>query len=332
MLNPTARWSRIAASSYSVVVGMKLFRIAGSSAEFFFQQFLPRFGDPLHRSEVARTFRETSPDLLEAALKSAVSTGLLLIRTAFAAPNLYDGLRATIVPDPARGNDSLVANITLVGTESDAALLRELVDFPCSITHTTDPADAVEIQKKRIGSSEATAWPSHLCIVIDANQHAVSLSDINRRLLDAAIWWIPVRLSPSHAVLGPLIIPYQTACFECAVIRHCAVSSEGRLLHALELGREVTHYAAEPGLASKALRGQALATLASELLMYFTPPCTPGLVGRIVSFSLTSMGSKYHRVLRVPLCPACGPSTAPRHPWRNIALTVEQVIGAKELA
>jgi len=334
VLNPITNWVKISKSRYSLSLGVRLLEVSGDSVDFIFERFLPYFKELRDRNGIFKEFKN-DVKFVEQAITACTSIGLLLTKIEPISPNLYDGLRANIVPDTKLETHDKIKQKTLYifGNSLYANQLEKSLDIPIKIEFFDNIDNLIEskikYQDKKIGSEEFNledTWPNYITIVFDTNSHALELSQINLKFLKSDIWWIPVRLSPTHTTVGPLIIPFQTPCFECLVIRHCSTSPMSEILHKIELDSSLKRDN-NSNLVSKALLSQAIGVLSSELLLYFTPPCFPGIIGRIISFSHFSMGTKYNRVLRLPNCPACKDSSVSKHPWEKISLTVNQVMG-----
>jgi ribosomal protein S12 methylthiotransferase accessory factor len=108
------------------------------------------------------------------------------------------------------------------------------------------------------------------------------------------------------AVIGPGVVPGETACWECCRLRRLAVSDRPEIDHALHAAllaerqgtRAHTYFPPMP-----ALLGHALALAAMDLL---ERPGAHPLRGRLLVQNLITMETELHTVLRMPHCPVCG--------------------------
>jgi bacteriocin biosynthesis cyclodehydratase domain-containing protein len=95
--------------------------------------------------------------------------------------------------------------------------------------------------------------------------------------------------------IGPLLIPGETACYECLTRRRLAVASDHERLLAGQTGA--------PGLPGIDL---GFDWLVFEVVKFLTGIAEPISRGRLLRFDALSGTSEVHTVLRLPRCPACG--------------------------
>ena len=154
-----------------------------------------------------------------------------------------------------------------------------------------------------------------LAIVAPAPDELDRLPAFNRRALEQSSRWLLLRpYDGRFASVGPLVIPGQTCCYECLLLRRAMNCGYAELLQDVEAtplavradaARESMHAAAASHVALRWLIGRDL-TLPGVL---FTIETNPAL--RIDE----------HAVLRVPRCPACSSVevAAPPLPWHAAA-------------
>jgi bacteriocin biosynthesis cyclodehydratase domain-containing protein len=142
-----------------------------------------------------------------------------------------------------------------------------------------------------------------------------------RRALTAGVRFLPAWISELIGFVGPLTIPFETACLRCYQLR---VDSNVRDIAAHRAVR--SHAAAAPEASSTgflppmaAVVGQVAAVEIAKAIGGFAPSDT---VGRSIELNLVSFRSEVRRVLKVPRCPECGQSS--RHGPR-VALTGPQI-------
>ncbi|MDC0717523.1 TOMM precursor leader peptide-binding protein [Nannocystis bainbridge] len=114
------------------------------------------------------------------------------------------------------------------------------------------------------------------------------------------------------AVIGPAVIPGETACWECHRLRRLAHTEEGRVEHALQttLLSERPQPRRRTCLASMpALVGHAAALAAINLLVRGS---ASRFAGAVVVQNLVELESSLHSVLRMPWCEICGGAHAAR--------------------
>jgi bacteriocin biosynthesis cyclodehydratase domain-containing protein len=128
--------------------------------------------------------------------------------------------------------------------------------------------------------------------------------------------WLRVALEGRFGVLGPTVVPGQTACFACYLRRR----STHDVIEQVERFREQVTPGGEPHEGSldaltEVLTGQATLE-AARLLGGFAPPAT---IARFYMFQAGTPAVAGHDLLRVPRCTSCGVRQSPRDPWDSRA-------------
>lgn len=125
--------------------------------------------------------------------------------------------------------------------------------------------------------------------------------------------WLPFGDFDGRVVtVGPLIVPGETACFECFQLRRESTSGCAEELERL---RQVP----QPVMARPSLFAAA-AALAADLVVRWIGVADPSLPGTVFTVgSEEGISIAAHSVLRVPRCPACSPAAglAPLSPWHE---------------
>ena len=137
---------------------------------------------------------------------------------------------------------------------------------------------------------------------------------VNAACLATGARWMRVAMCGTTALLGPTIVPGQTACYTCydRRIRSHLLDPDGFLAYR-ERASGPEGAADEGTLApfSTAVAGQAALEVA-RLLTGFAPPTT---IGRFHELRAATPDVTGHDVLRVPRCPSCRPEAPAREPW-----------------
>ena len=103
------------------------------------------------------------------------------------------------------------------------------------------------------------------------------------------------------AYVGPLVVPYQTACFECFLRRRYSNLDEADAREAVELRPDGARVVGlHPAISAVAAGAAAL-----ELSKFFLPLHAARQAGYLLTFNLLASRAGRHRVLKVPRCPAC---------------------------
>jgi bacteriocin biosynthesis cyclodehydratase domain-containing protein len=152
-----------------------------------------------------------------------------------------------------------------------------------------------------------------LCVVIPAADEVDRLQGWNAVALEHELRWLPVRPWDGRAAfVGPLVVPHESCCYECVLLRRAAN---------VEYRDDLVDVDAAPVAATAAVPFDALvaAVAAYTALRWLVGRDTtlPGLMRAVEAQPVLSLST--HTVLRVPRCPACSPvvhAAAPL-PWHE---------------
>lgn len=325
LINPALRWVRTSKSAYALATGMRTYAVDGEFAQFLVEEFLPFFSEWRSATDVGAHFRHLLSEAeLEQCVAGACAISALLTREVEVS-SVNSALLHQIAAAEFRAPTPREPLTILYGGESRLLeYFRRAFDFEFEVIPLNDGVLS--------GSYAASAKSRAIVVAASSAPDAVDLVRLNRWALSRNIPFLPVRLGAFQASVGPLVIAFQTACFECAVLRHCAVSTESKLAVAMELDASLPRGPSNSrSVASNALASQVAGVVGAELLLFSLPPSSPGIIGRVVTLSHLSLGAQYHRVLRVPTCPACTWPGKSRHPWARIGATVEEITGHSRL-
>lgn len=157
--------------------------------------------------------------------------------------------------------------------------------------------------------ADVVAEPADLVVVAPVAGEVEQLRGLNeRRLSDATPWFALLPTDGRFTAVGPLYVPGQTACHACYLLRRGATSGYERDFSLLE-GRPVR--SPMPAAASTIAAG-----LGALICLRWLGAHDPTLPGVLYALELHgTLALTRHRVLRVPRCPACGPTSPPPSPW-----------------
>jgi bacteriocin biosynthesis cyclodehydratase domain-containing protein len=134
----------------------------------------------------------------------------------------------------------------------------------------------------------------------------------NRHALERGGDWLPFGEPDGGAVtIGPLIVPHETACFECLVLRRESTSG---------CAEELALFRGSPAPAPRPTILAVAAALAAEVVVRWLGTRDASLPGALFTVrSLDGISVDTHRVLRVPRCPACSrvAGVAQPSPWHE---------------
>jgi bacteriocin biosynthesis cyclodehydratase domain-containing protein len=137
----------------------------------------------------------------------------------------------------------------------------------------------------------------------------------NHAALASKTSWTSARMSGFEFQIGPTIIPFETACFQCFDLRQKS-----------NVPDFAEYKIVEDFLKKDRLRAESLAftpgvgLLALEVLKAITWFMAPATRAHLYSLNLLTMESKLHPILKIPRCPACGRPAKPRptiHAWQQ---------------
>lgn len=145
------------------------------------------------------------------------------------------------------------------------------------------------------------------CALVCLDSPAPTLLDaVNRAALQANVRWTTGQIYRGTAILGPTVIPYQSACYKCYELRRNA-----NLKNYEEVMQYESRLRQMPAIRSEFVAPKPLAQtlgglLALESLRLITQTAIPQMAGRILLIDFFAPEMTYHRILRLPNCPACG--------------------------
>jgi bacteriocin biosynthesis cyclodehydratase domain-containing protein len=152
-----------------------------------------------------------------------------------------------------------------------------------------------------------------IAIVAPGDDELAELRSWNRIALERGTPWLPVRAYDGRiAAVGPLMVPGESCCFECVLIRRAANVEYGEHLHEIEEAPlAVTADAALDAVVTAVAAHLVLRSVAGR------DTTIPGVLYAVESRPALALGE--HPVLRVPRCSACSGVewAAPRLPWHE---------------
>ena len=127
-----------------------------------------------------------------------------------------------------------------------------------------------------------------------------------------------VSIEGTSAILGPTVVPSQTACYSCYDRRLFSNNSEPEHYSAYKNQVNQTLGSIDNGFFPPlwSLLGSYAAIEAAKIISGFAPPATIGRFYKIQGMVPSVVG---HEVLRVPRCPACGSKSPRQDPWNTIS-------------
>jgi bacteriocin biosynthesis cyclodehydratase domain-containing protein len=128
---------------------------------------------------------------------------------------------------------------------------------------------------------------------------------LNRACLDAKIPWIGYRSFRTRIEIGPMVIPFETACYHCYELRRLSNSADFAI--ELDLQQRLAETGSELGRPNVTLGSDVLALEVIKTLTHFATAAT---YGSVYVMDIVSLESRVHPLLKIPRCPECGVSAS----------------------
>jgi molybdopterin-synthase adenylyltransferase len=181
----------------------------------------------------------------------------------------------------------------------------DLVDDP-ELRHMPPPAVGRDPAAESWGGYRPvprSAWgPAEVrCIVATSDFGGASqLREWNGFCLAHGSHFLPVVLQDMVGYIGPLVVPGETACFECLTSRW------NSNLGGMESRWEVLDAGARSVVGFHPAMAIALGAIAAlELTKFYGLGLPSGVVGRLIEVNLITTQMQARKVLRIPRCSAC---------------------------
>jgi bacteriocin biosynthesis cyclodehydratase domain-containing protein len=170
-------------------------------------------------------------------------------------------------------------------------------------------------QRSDTSASEAFGSIDFIVFASDGMEIA-GIDTVNEFTQMSGIGWTLVRMDRHRAILGPNVIPGQTACFTCYELRSRA-NAEFPSEHAALYNhwKRVTKRPPDWPLAS-ATAASVGNWVALDTLRLASGSHLSAVVGRIISLDMHSLQSNAQEILKLPRCPVC--SSAAKRPQTRI--------------
>lgn len=217
---------------------------------------------------------------------------------------------------PATESNAAARYVASVCSSTPAAASAALASSRVAIFGSAPAGAEVSRLLRSAGATTAT-WASRdrpgsdvdLVVAAPAAQEVQRLASLNEQCLRDATPWLALLPSDGRfAAVGLLFVPGQTACHACYLLRRGATSGYEHDFSLLERG---------PVRAPMPAATNAVAAgIAALICLRWLGARDPTLPGALYALELQgTLALTRHRVLRVPRCPACGPTSPPASPW-----------------
>lgn len=145
------------------------------------------------------------------------------------------------------------------------------------------------------------------CLVVASDFGGMgTLREWNDFAVRSDINFFPVILQDGIGMVGPLVIPHETACYECLWARQNSHLIDPERQRAAE---DVSFYGQLVNGYLQPMASILAEITAMELVRAYSKSMKESSPGRLVEVDLTEPSLQTRKVLKVPRCPVCGPLT-----------------------
>lgn len=141
------------------------------------------------------------------------------------------------------------------------------------------------------------------CIVLTSDFGGPDLaSDWNRFCVEQNIHFYAVFIQDQTGLIGPMVVPGETACYECFARREAASSRQSASSRATD---EAAYFSQYSYGFLKPITDSAASIAATELLKFYSHAVPGNRIGQLVEVDLIEPALTVRRVLKAPRCPVC---------------------------
>lgn len=298
-----APWYRLVESDGRLLLehGQSVVVLEGAAVERLLPHLLRLLDGTRTVDQLVERLGAAARPAIEHALETLASTGLVVEGPAATAPDVGSTAHAFAAAyrlTPARVAERL--RTAVVGVVGDAIAGVEIARL---------------LQAGGVGRIRRSAWDQgdeiDLAVVTPTAGEVPLLRSWNRSALSAGTPWLPVRPFDGRlGAVGPLVLPGESCCYECLLLRRAAN---------LEYGDDLALIEAAPLTATVDPAFEALVVaLAAHVILRWIAGHDRTVPGVLYAVELQPLPAiTEHDVLRVPRCPVCSPAerSAPVLPW-----------------
>jgi bacteriocin biosynthesis cyclodehydratase domain-containing protein len=299
-----APWYRLAGDGDRLLVehGQSVVALEGAAVRTLLPRLLPLLDGTRTQADLVAAVGVAATPALDHALETLASHGLL-VEGPVAPPDVRPAANAVAAAfdlDPSVAAERLRAgSVGVAGSSPSGTEVAELLRL-CGLGRVR------RIRPRRRA-------PVDLLVVAAAADEVDLLDAWNRAAHDAGTRWLAVRAYDGRfASVGPLVVPGESACHECVLLRRASNLEYGDDLRELE----DVPLAAQADAAFDAL----VAALAAHVALRWIAGHDTTLPGVLYAVAARpALSVREHVVLRVPRCPVCSTAgtVAPRLPWHE---------------
>ena len=170
--------------------------------------------------------------------------------------------------------------------------------------HAVGSATTQRLQDALIANGVQLAERGELQIVLTDDYLQPDLAEFNEQATQDKQSWLPAKVIGEMIWIGPLIVPDETACWECMATRIRINRPVEAFISRQRKGKEGTTKRVTSALQATEKLGANL--LATEITKWVVGGEITALNGRLMTLNTLTMETEFHDVTRRPQCPVCG--------------------------
>jgi bacteriocin biosynthesis cyclodehydratase domain-containing protein len=213
-------------------------------------------------------------------------------------------------PNSVRSSDvSLGCNAVHVGRPIVNALAAELAAHRAELVPMIGSVDEVPDWDRVVADAS-------LIILANDDMSLAGYDRVNQACLEHETPWVSARIDRSRGIIGPFVVPKQTACFTCFELRsrvNAEFPQDHEALHRHWKGCGESPDTWPMIAPFVEMVGACVALDAQRVL---GAKALSAFLGRILHWDLHGFESRFHELLKLPRCPAC--SRARERPLEKI--------------
>ncbi len=224
------------------------------------------------------------------------------IGTSVARALASSGIGNLVLVDPARVTESdhlfgyPARNIGAFRAATIAAQLAE--EYLVNVTPISESIDDISNWNEIVGKA-------HIVALCSDNMSLAGYEKTNEACVRAETRWISARIDRARAIIGPFVVPQQTACFACFELRQRANSE-----HPDDHSAMYKHWKQVAACPSNwpfigpfgSIVGNYLAL---DILRVLGGKHLSAAHGRLLYLDLHGFETQFHEILKIPRCPVC---------------------------
>jgi bacteriocin biosynthesis cyclodehydratase domain-containing protein len=295
-----APWYRLVEDGDRLLLehGRSVVVLEGAAVRTLLPELLPLLDGSRTRADLGEALGAAAQPAVERALDLLGSHGLLVEGGEATAPELAVAAAYGLGPVDAAGR-LRAARVGVVGVSAVGADIARL------------------LVRAGVGSVERLGWEPEqdvdVAVVAPEPGEVAQLERWNAVALDRCVRWLAVRpFDGAVATVGPLVVPWESACHACLLLRLAGLVEYAADFVAVER----TPVTVEAGVPLESI----LAAVAAQLVLGWVGGHDIRLPGVLhVLEAGPPLALTTHAVLRVPRCPACSSveRVAPPIPWHE---------------